>query len=193
MIRDIHVDVKQNICHLCTGDIPTQEYLCSPTPSVFLRKYMPYHFLFSLRKHGKIVFPRQEEYRQIENDVRKAFNYPQIGEKWISETLLYKMTQSLFPTIEIVHHYRGQELEGLEIDVWIPSLKLGIEYQGIQHFKPVEHWGGENALQKRKENDKRKKEICKSLKYRLIEFRYDESLTEKILRNKIDAALSTEL
>jgi hypothetical protein len=188
-VRDIYIEVKQKICHLCTGDIPSQEYLCSPTPSIFLRRYMPYHYLFSLRKHGAFIFPMQKEYREIENEVRVAFNYPKIGEKWISETLLYKMTQILFPSIEIIHHYRGRELEGLEIDIWIPSLKVGIEYQGVQHFTAIQHWGGADALKKRIQNDERKKQICKSLGYKLIEFKYDENLSEEKLRNKINAVL----
>ncbi|NMQ18390.1 hypothetical protein E4P82_03755 [Candidatus Competibacter phosphatis] len=59
-----------------------------------------------------------------------------------------KIVQVLFPSLEVVHHYRGKELEGLEIDVWIPKLKIGIEYQGIQHFNVIKHWGGEDGLRK---------------------------------------------
>ncbi|GAB4360831.1 MAG: hypothetical protein Fur0042_30320 [Cyanophyceae cyanobacterium] len=188
-VQDVYMEVKQNICHLCTGDIPSQEYLCSPTPSVFLKRYMPYHYLFSLRKYQTFIFSMQKEYKEIENEVRVAFNYPKIGEKWISETLLYKMTQILFPDIEIIHHYRGRELEGLEIDIWIPSLKIGIEYQGIQHFTAIQHWGGQEALEKRIQNDKRKKQLCKLLDYKLIEFNYDETLSEEKLSSKINAIL----
>ena len=182
--KDIHI--KRNICHLCTGDIPSQEYLCSPMPSIFLKRYMPYQYLFSLKKYGTFIFSAQKDYREIENEVREAFNYPKIGEKWISETILYKMVQILFPSLEVVHHYRGKELEGLEIDIWIPSLKVGIEYQGIQHFEPIDHWGGEDGLRKRKENDKKKKKICKSLNYKLIEFKYDENLTDERLKKKLE-------
>lgn len=182
---NIDMEVKNGICHLCTGNIPNQEYPCSPTPSSFLIKYMPYHHLFSLRKHGKFIFSHDENYRELENEVRDAFGYPKIGEKWITETLLYKMVQVLFPSLAVINHYRGKELEGLEIDVWIPDLKIGIEYQGIQHFEVIEHWGGEDGLRKRKENDAKKKKICKSLGYKLIEFRYDENLTEEKIKKKL--------
>lgn len=104
------MEVKNGICHLCTGNIPNQEYPCSPIPSAFLIKYMPYHHLFSLKKHGKFIFSQDIEYRVIENDVREAFEYPKIGEKWISETILYKIIRVLFPSLEVVHHYRGKEL-----------------------------------------------------------------------------------
>lgn len=180
------IEVKNSICHLCTGNIPNQEYPCSPMPSAFLIKYMPYHYLFSLKKHGRFISSQDKEYREIENEVREAFEYPKIGEKWISETMLYKIVQVLFPSLEVVHHYRGKELEGLEIDVWIPKLKIGIEYQGIQHFNVIKHWGGEDGLRKRKENDEKKKKICKSLGYKLIEFRHDENLTEEKLKKKLE-------
>jgi very-short-patch-repair endonuclease len=74
----------------------------------------------------------------------------------------------------------------LEIDVWIPELKVGIEYQGIQHFEVIDHWGGEDGLRKRKENDAKKKKICKSLGYNLIEFRYDENTTEEKLKRELE-------
>lgn len=180
------IEVKSGICHLCTGNVPNQIYTCSPMPSNFLIRYMPYHHLFSLKKYGKFVYSQDEGFREIENEVRKRFGYPSIGEKWISETLLYKIVQVIFPSLDVVHHYRGKELEGLEIDVWIPELKLGIEYQGIQHYEVIDHWGGENGLKMRIKNDQKKKIICKSLGYKLIEFRYDENLTEEKIRNRLE-------
>lgn len=192
-VQHIDIGVKSGICHLCTGNVPNQTYLSSPMPSAFLLRYMPYHYLFSLRKHGKFIFSQNfsqdKEYREIENEVREQFGYPKIGEKWISETILYKIVRILFPSLEVIHHYRGKELEGLEIDVWMPELKVGIEYQGVQHFEVIEHWGGIDGLRKRSANDKKKKILCKSLGYNLIEFRYDENLTEDKLRKKLEPYL----
>jgi len=113
----------------------------------------------------------------IENDLRKRVGYPLIGEKWISETMLYKITQTLFADKTTLFHYRGKELHGLELDIFIVDLKIGIEYQGVQHYETVSHWGGDEGLTKRRENDKKKKEYCKKEGYNLIEFKYDESLT----------------
>jgi hypothetical protein len=120
--------------------------------------------------------------QKIENKLRKRFDYPLIGEKWISETMLYKIIKTLFTDKKIIFHYRGNELERLEIDIFIPELELAIEYQGEQHFQAVEHWGGTEALNKRMENDRKKRMLCKKLGYNLIEFKYDEDLT---VENKI--------
>ena len=48
----------------------------------------------------------------------------------------------------------------LRFDFYIPSLNLCIEYDGEQHSKIVEYWGGENALNKRIENDGIKSKYC---------------------------------
>lgn len=82
-------------------------------------------------------------HRLIENEVRHAFQYPLIGEHWKEETNLYKLVQKLFPNYEIFKNYRPDWLERLELDIFLPGIPLGIEYQGIQHFYPIKHWGAE--------------------------------------------------
>jgi hypothetical protein len=37
----------------------------------------------------------------------------------------------------------------------MPKYKIAIEYQGIQHYKAIKHWGGEKGLQKRQADDKK--------------------------------------
>jgi hypothetical protein len=41
----------------------------------------------------------------------------------------------------------------LELDFYLPEHNIGIECQGIQHFKPIEHWGGEDMLIYLQNND----------------------------------------
>lgn len=49
-----------------------------------------------------------------------------------------------------------------------------IEYDGEQHFKPVEIWGGEEKLKIQQERDKRKNQWCKENNVRLIRIPYTE-------------------
>ena len=56
-------------------------------------------------------------------------------------------------------------LNGLELDFYIPELNIGIECQGVQHFKPVDFNGqgldiATNNYWKQVERDKIKKELC---------------------------------
>lgn len=92
---------------------------------------------------------------------------------------------------KIFRHFRPKFLEGLELDIFIEDFNLGIEYQGIQHYQPIKHWGGEEALQKVKERDKRKNGICKSEKVALAYFQYDEELSEEFVSNRIEMAISS--
>lgn len=117
--------------------------------------------------------------------MRERFGYPRIGERWVSETGLFKIIQTLFATKDVIFHYRGEELNGLEIDLWIPEYKLAIEYQGKQHFHVIDHWGGKEGLEKRKERDRLKQKLCKDLGYNLIEFKYDEDLAIEVMEKKL--------
>lgn len=47
------------------------------------------------------------------------------------------------------------------MDIYFPKHNIGVEYDGVQHFVPVLKFGGEAGLQKVKERDKKKNEICK--------------------------------
>lgn len=182
-----NIKIKNSICSLCTGKVPSFLY-GSEMYSSFLQHYLPYHTLFSRKKVGHDVYAGIE-HKQIENEVREVFDYPRIGEKWISETILFKIVSTMFSPLEVIHHYRGIELQGLELDVWVPEIQLGIEYQGEQHYQPISHWGGEDGLKKRQENDRKKKALCSQAGYTLVEFHYSEELSEEAIRKRLSQYL----
>lgn len=132
-------------------------------------------------------FQRQNNqiWNVIENEVRLKFGHKKIGEAWISETILYYIIRNLYPNMTILRHFRPDFLEGLELDIFIKELNVGVEYQGIQHFKAVKHWGGKKALKKLQARDEKKKQICKSLGIHLIYFNYDEGLSKDLVLVKL--------
>ncbi len=123
--------------------------------------------------------------RFIEDQIRLEFNVNKIGDKWSSETILANIIYRLFPDEIIIRHYRPKILNNLELDIYIQNMSIGIEYQGIQHYKAIKHWGGESGLKKRKENDRIKKILCKKNNIKLIYFRYDEELSTEFVYNRI--------
>jgi very-short-patch-repair endonuclease len=48
----------------------------------------------------------------------------------------------------------------MRLDFYLPEYNVAIECQGIQHFEPIDFFGGENALKERKELDSLKKKLC---------------------------------
>lgn len=124
-------------------------------------------------------------WRIIENEVRRKFGHKNIGEAWTSETILYYTVKKLFPNYKIYRHYRPGFLEGLELDIFIEEVNIGIEYQGIQHYKPVEHWGGKEALKELKKRDSCKKKLCEAQEVQLVYFKYNEGLSDDFVLTKL--------
>ncbi len=121
----------------------------------------------------------------FENEVRTKFGHKKVGEAWTSETILYYIVKKIFPDYTVRRHYRPSFLGGLELDVFVEELNIGIEYQGIQHYKPIKHWGGKEALERGRERDKRKKQICGEQGIKLVYFEYDEGLNDQLVMNKL--------
>lgn len=124
---------------------------------------------------------------KIENIVRQEFGFRKVGEGWVSETMLFQILQRILPEQEVIRHYHPDWLDGLELDIYFPTLQLALEYQGQQHFHSIKAWGGEKALGELRNRDKRKEEICKRLGVCLITIDYTESLTEEHIRKMVDA------
>lgn len=123
----------------------------------------------------------------IENEVRGTVGHHEKGSRWTSETLLTQLVESRYgDEYTIKRHHRPDWLDGLELDIYLVEANVGVEYQGVQHYEAVEHWGGEEALEERQERDKRKKQLCKDLDVELVEVRHNEELSDELVASKLD-------
>ena len=87
-----------------------------------------------------------------------------------------------FKEYEVIQHGRPEFLGRQHFDVWIPQLNIAIEYQGAQHDKPIDYFGGIDAFIKNQERDELKKIKCIQNNVILIEVRPEYSLTELIIQ-----------
>lgn len=71
-------------------------------------------------------------------------------EQWIEEQL-----NALYPDLEI--HYNRKDAINAELDIYIPSMKLAFELNGIFHYEPIY---GKDKLDQIQENDQRKHQSC---------------------------------
>ena len=82
------------------------------------------------------------------------------------------ITDKTFPTcINIVK---------LRFDFYFPERNLILEFDGIQHFQPVERFGGKEAFEYLKKCDKIKNEWCKLNNIKLIRISYKDLRSGKI-------------
>ena len=99
-----------------------------------------------------------------------------IRPKWKHELTLFHAVRGRHP--DTLYQYRPEWLGRQSLDLYIPSLRSAIEYQGVQHYLPVEFFGGEEALAQRKLLDSQKRELCTVNQVRLIEWPYSVDPTE---------------
>lgn len=138
----------------------------------------------------ELTMYNREFHNSIENKARESLGFKKIGETWVSETILFNIVKGLFTSSKVIKHHRPKWLEGLELDIYLPEEKLAFEYQGIQHFIAVDHWGGSSQLQKQQEHDRRKIALCEKRQVRLIHINYDDPLTTEYIKSKVQQYLS---
>lgn len=64
----------------------------------------------------------------------------------------------------------------LPFDFYLPNHNICIEFNGIQHYKPVKYFGGIAKFKKTIFNDKIKSEYCKNKNIKLIIIKYDNDV-----------------
>jgi hypothetical protein len=84
-------------------------------------------------------------------NVNKTWGWPRSKlEMWIKKQL-----EILYPNLHI--EYNNRMIINAELDIYIPSLKLAFELNGIFHYEPIY---GKEQLGKVQNNDKRKFQAC---------------------------------
>ncbi len=109
--------------------------------------------------------------------INKKVNYRSFG-----ECAMLILLRKNFPELIFKPNDR-KELEGFEIDIYIPELKIGIEYNGPHHFKPVY---GEEMLIKTQDRDKEKRKIAKLKGIKIVDINALESISPTTKRKTIN-------
>ena len=94
--------------------------------------------------------------------------------KWSSEYKLYSIIRFWYN--DVVFQFAPEWLNGQSIDIFIPSRKIGIEYQGKQHFSPIDFFGGEDAFEDYVLRDQKKSLLCKENGIELRQWSYENKI-----------------
>ena len=97
------------------------------------------------------------------------------------EKSIYDFLDKIGFTFKFQHKFEDcKDKNKLPFDFYIPDYDLLIEYNGQQHYEPIERFGGEEAFKSQKRRDKIKYDYCISKKYDLLEIKYDENPIDKL-------------
>lgn len=147
-------------------------------------------------RENSIIQLRERHKKEIEkeNKIRNLQGLPLVGEGFKNEMRLLFFIHKIFNGFEIMTHHRRWNKwsqTGLELDIYIPELKLAFEYMGKQHYNK-DSFNALSKINRTKEEfeyqqykDRCKKRICKLKGIVLIKIRYDEKLSEELVRDKI--------
>jgi len=168
----------------------------SSTTEEFLKKAKKKHGKFYDYTKTKYVNNRSKltitcrihgDFKQRPDDHLRGKGCPKCskskGEKLIGEILL-KNKVDFIPEKKFED---CKNIRALPFDFYIPEKNILLEFNGIQHYEPVKHYGGEEQLKKQQLHDKIKKSYADSNGYNLIVISYkQEKNIEKILKKKLN-------
>jgi len=134
-------------------------------------------------------------YSVIPHDFLQGTRCPYCNESHGEKLLQYVLDDlNIDYTIQKVFDDCGTKNQWLPFDFYIPSYNLLLEYDGIQHFKPVKYFGGQSKLKDQKRRDKIKNDYALSKGINLLRIPYNlkDSYIEKKLKYYLDNCKAEE-
>lgn len=140
-----------------------------------INNYILFQYLKSFYKykdddefHNSKIFDENRNYYQKKySSIKNSLSYSLVSEKD-----LFDMIKFYFPTS--IYQYTLNLSKLLIIDIFIPELGLGIEFQGAQHYS--KRFGKTAYLDnfiKQVKSDEEKKKIANDKNIKLLDWRYD--------------------
>jgi len=104
---------------------------------------------------------------------------------WKCEEKIYDILREIYPD-KIIRRHDRKTLKGLELDFNLPEFRLGIEYDGEQHFdedlyKKLYGDGFHDQIRR----DRMKNVACRRKKIKLVRIKYNEKLTVSNIKKLI--------
>lgn len=154
-----------------------------------LRGHLRYFFV-SERTTDYDLQSRGRQLLNLYNDgTFKEIEWKEYGRfygKWKSELLVFEFCQKIYGKENVLFQYSPSFLGHMSYDVYIIDKNVAIEYQGKQHFEPVDFFGGQQNFEKQIERDKLKMKLSKENRVKLIYINYNEIISEQLIKSRIE-------
>lgn len=120
-----------------------------------------------------IICPSHGEFWQTPNDHLDGCGCPICNESRLEHSVRIKLTER---NIDYIQQYSTDWLGRQSLDFYLPDYNIAIECQGIQHFKPVKHFGGEERFETTKQLDERKRLLCEENNVKMVYLKSNEEI-----------------
>lgn len=137
-----------------------------------------------------VICPKHGLFKQIAENHLSGQGCPKCskskGEKLI-EGILQEMNVKSISQYSIKSPINIRKSGRILVDFYLPDYNTIIEYNGEQHYIPIEKFGGNIAYQKQIKRDKYLRDYCNNNNIQLIEIKYnqDKDVIKSILKNKL--------
>jgi len=145
--------------------------------------------LFKNRDNFDLVGLIESNIRKVENIIRIEKGYKIVG-TFTNENILYQKLQEYFSDYKVISQGRPKWLGKQSLDVFFPEFNIGVEYQGEQHYRPIDYFGGIEKFEIQQKLDNKKRELCGLNSCTLIEVR--EGYEFDSLVNTIESVMSSK-
>lgn len=99
------------------------------------------------------------------------------------ESKIYKILKELNINFEFQKKFKNcKYIKSLLFDFYLKDYNTCVEFQGIQHYKEIEFFGGKKAFVELLEKDKIKEDYCKANNINLLKIKYDKDIKKEILK-----------
>ena len=106
---------------------------------------------------------------EVENLYRAYLGLPLKASKWISEQELFDKIKLRYKGLLVVPQASPEWLGRQRFDIYLPEINAAIEYNGIQHYKSVGLFGGDEGLIQTQLRDIEKRKKCEQNLCQLLE------------------------
>lgn len=122
----------------------------------------------------------------------KCYPTASIGELIVSQYLNF-MNECYIYGYRI--HNSKHKCHRLHLDFYLPSLRIGIEYDGCQHFRPIKYFGGKYKFKVQRYHDRNKNLFCRLLGIQLIRIEdyKDYGGNVNLIKNLVYSTLNRKL
>lgn len=122
----------------------------------------------------KVFYAIQKKSKEFQKKANELYTdmllEKRVKSKWSNEYHLFELVKNY--NFQAQYQYHCDWLGQQSLDIYIPESRIGIEYQGEQHYKAIDIWGGEVALRENQKRDLRKKKLCAENGVILLEWSY---------------------